>query len=84
MKKGDTVFVIHRANIVKKGELAEKTTAQGFYTRWGDGHVVNFRRSSACTLAHAYNDEDIFSTQEAAKKEAFIRVLRYPRIRGAA
>jgi len=84
MNIGDTVYVVYR-NEVKKGELGEETTAQGFYTRWGNGHTILFRSSPTCALAHAYNNEDIFSTKIAARKELFTRRLRYPQFfKGAA
>ena len=80
MKLGDTVFAIHRTNGVIEGELGEETTAQGFYTRWGKGHIVFVRSSVHWARATAYNDEDIFSTRVAARKEVFTRRLRYPNL----
>jgi len=84
MKTGDTVYVIYRAQSVIKGELGEEITAQGFYTRWGAGHDVYFTDGIGHRNAQSYNDENIFETHEAARKEIFMRCLRYPRIRGAA
>jgi len=84
MNKGDTVYVILR-NKVRVGELGNKTTAQGFYTRWGEGHTILERSSPTCALARDYNNEDIFSTKRAAVKELFTRRLRYPQFfQGAA
>lgn len=80
MKIGDTVFVILHNQSVHEGILGDETTAQGFYTRWGSGHTIYFKFRST-TTAHKYNDEDIFSTKEAAKKESFMRLLRWPRLR---
>ena len=83
MKKGDTVYVIYRMQSVLEGRLGDSITAQGFYTRWGEGHDVYFKNGDHFN-AQSYNDENIFTTREAAKKEMFMRCLRYPRIRGAA
>ena len=80
MKIGDTVYAIHRTNGVIEGELGEETTAQGFYTRWGEGHVVLIRSAANSAMATAYNDEDIFNTKAAARKEVFTRRLRYPNL----
>lgn len=80
MKTGDTVYTIHRTQGVIKGELGDETTAQGFYTRWGAGHVVLIRSAANSAMATAYNDEDIFNTEVAAKKEIFTRRLRYPKL----
>lgn len=84
MKAGQTVYVIHRSRNVISGVLGSETTAQGFYTRWGPGHIVYFRTAGIQAKETTYNDEDIFCTKEEAKKEIFMRNLRYPRIRGAA
>ena len=79
MREGQTVFVIHRMQGVIEGVLGEETTAQGFYTRWGPGHIVYFRAA-----AHTYNDENIYCTRAEAKQEISMRGLRWPRLRGAA
>jgi len=84
MKEGQTVYVIHRMQNVLEGALGQETTAQGFYTRWGPGHIVYFRNGTQAVNMHTYNDEDIYCTKEAAKKEIFMRNLRWPRLRGAA
>lgn len=84
MREGDTVFVIYRSQNVIEGVLGEATTAQGFYTRWGSGHTIYFRNAAGSVNANGYNDENIFCTKEAAKKEIFTRCLRYPGLRGAA
>ena len=84
MKTGQTVYVIHRTQNVISGVLGDETTAQGFYTRWGSGHTIYFRTAANSAMATDHNDEDIFSTKEAAQKEIFMRKLRYPRLRGAA
>jgi len=84
MKAGQTVYVIHRTQNVIIGVLGSETTAQGFYTRWGKGHNVYFRTAGIQAKEIAYNDEDIFCTMEEAKKEIFMRRLRYAGYRGAA
>ena len=85
MKAGQTVFVIRRAQNIIEGVLGDKTTAQGFYTRWGAGHIIYSRTAEYnSVIVHEYNDEDIFCTKEAAKKELFTRRLRYPQVRNAA
>ena len=84
MKAGDTVFVIHRTQNVLSGVLGGETTAQGFYTRWGPGHSIYFRTAGIQASEYAYNDENIFSTKEAAKKEVFTRRLRFAQVRSAA
>lgn len=84
MKAGQTVFIIHRTqNVIEAvlgGEVAE---TQGFYTRRSAGHIIYFRSRTIVTV-HTYNDEDIFCTKEAAKKELFTRRLRYPQFYGRA
>ena len=82
MKEGQTVFIITRAQNIVDGVLGEESTAQGFYTRWGVGHHVYFTFRSTTTI-HNFSDENIFSTKEDAKKELFIRRLRYPQFYGA-
>ena len=84
MKTGQTVYVIHRTQNVISGVLGSETTAQGFYTRWGSGHMIYFRTAGIQANEVAYNDEDIFCTKEEATKEIFKRRLRYPQLRGAA
>lgn len=80
MKIGDTIYAIHRDQGVIEGELGDETTAQGFYTRWGEGHQVLIRSAANSAMCTAYNDEDIFSTKVAATKEVFTRRLRYPNL----
>ena len=85
MKAGDTVYVIYRSQTALKGTLGGVVTAQGFYTRWGPGHDVYFKNGAGNFNAQAYNDEDIFTSREDARKEIFMRQLRYgSRVRGAA
>ena len=84
MKEGQTVFVIYRTMGAIEGVLGGETTAQGFYTRWGPGHIVYFRTAGIQANEVAYNNEDIFCTKEEATKEIFKRRLRYPQLRGAA
>ena len=84
MKEGQTVFVIYRVMGAIEGVLGGETTAQGFYTRWGPGHTVYFRTAGIQAKEVAYNDENIFCTKEAAKRELFKRRLRFPQLRGAA
>jgi hypothetical protein len=84
MKEGQTVFVIYRTMGAIEGVLGSETTAQGFYTRWGPGHYIYLRTAGIQAKEVAYNDENIFSTKEAAKKELFSRRLRFPQLRGAA
>lgn len=84
MKEGQTVFVVHRSQNVLEGVLGEKTTTNGFYTRWGPGHMVYFRNGAETVNSHAYNDEDIYCTRAEAKQEISMRGLRWPRLRGAA
>lgn len=85
MKEGDTVFIIHRTQNVLEAVLGkEGADAQGFYTRWGAGHIIYLQNAAQTGTSYTYNDENIFSTREAAQKELFMRHLRYPRLRGAA
>ncbi|MCK5602477.1 hypothetical protein KAR91_11420 [Candidatus Pacearchaeota archaeon] len=79
MKIGQTVYVINRTSILN-GVIGKRTSAQGFYTRWTDGYFVHFDNA----FGGAFADENIFCTHEAAKKELFMRQLRYPQLRGAA
>ena len=84
MKAGDTVYVIYRSQTALKGTLGEAVTAHGFYTRWGPGHDVYFQNSAGGFNAQAYNDEETFTSREKAKREIFMRQLRYgSRVRGA-
>jgi len=78
MKRGDTVYVIDRT-VVVKGIKGVPNSAQGFYTRWTDGFVIHFG-----DRVRPFSRENIFSTEETAKKELFMRNLRWPRLRGAA
>ena len=66
MKTGETVFVIHHSLNIIEGVLGDETTAQGFYTRWGPGHNVYFRNAARTVNESVHNDENIFSTREAA------------------
>jgi len=50
----------------------------------GQDITVYFRTAGIQAKEVAYNDENIFSTKEAAKKELFSRRLRFPQLRGAA
>jgi len=81
MKKGDIVFVLTRMQRIKEGILSDESTAQGFYTRWSSGHRVCVKFYSdghSAPIVRTFNDENIFSTEEAATKELFKRRLRYP------
>lgn len=78
MNIGDTVYVLHRTLGIAQGVLGEETTAQGFYTRWGPGHTVHFTVAFNSTHPEDQNDENIYKTREAAKKELFHRRLIWP------
>lgn len=80
MKTGETVFVIHHSQNIFSGVLGDEITTQGFYTRWGPGRDVYFRNAAGGVNAQAYNNENIFYTKVAAKKELFMRRLRYPNL----
>lgn len=80
MKEGDTVFTLCHSGNILRGILGKETTAQGFYTRWGNGHTVRFPTNKNSSVIADYNDEDIFTTEESAKKELFSRRLRWPRL----
>jgi len=90
MNKGDTVFVIHHSQNVFSGVLGDEVDAgaQGFYTRWGSGHMIYFRTGAISgpesVTTSLYSDENIFCTKDAAKKEIFMRTLRWPRLRNIA
>ena len=78
MKFGDTVYVLHRTLQIVQGILGAETTAQGVYTRWGKGHTVHFTVALNSTHPEDHNDENIFKTREAARKELFRRRLMWP------
>lgn len=81
MKTGDTVFVIDRLDI-REGTLEGMAVAQGFYTRQGPGRIVTWDVMGSFGKTwldrRAVHTENIFCTKENAKKELFIRRLRWP------
>ena len=87
MKKGQTVFVIERLDI-HEGKLEGEAEAQGFYTRLGPGRIVTWDVMGSFGKTwldrRAVHTENIFCTKKAAKKELFIRLLRFPRLRDTA